>query len=106
MTQEQAPAHVSARLNASGGDAQPASAPTTEGGAPPPSATPPAGGAQPPSPLTPADEKRAIMLLALAAFVSSSAFRICDAMLPQLALDFNTTTGGAAHVVTAFAIAY
>jgi len=46
------------------------------------------------------------MLLALAAFVSSSAFRICDAMLPQLALDFNTTTGGAAHVVTAFAIAY
>ncbi len=56
--------------------------------------------------LAPDDEKRAITLLALAAFVSSSAFRICDAMLPQLALDFGTTTGGAAYVVTAFAIAY
>jgi len=56
--------------------------------------------------LNPADERRAITLLALAAFVSSSAFRICDAMLPQLALDFGTTTGGAAYVVTAFAVAY
>lgn len=56
--------------------------------------------------MNPADERRAITLLALAAFVSSSAFRICDAMLPQLALDFGTTTGGAAYVVTAFAVAY
>jgi len=51
-------------------------------------------------------ESRAIMLLALAAFVSASAFRICDPMLPQLAADFGTTTGQAAHVVTAFAVAY
>lgn len=56
--------------------------------------------------MNPADERRAITLLALAGFVSSSAFRICDAMLPQLALDFGTTTGGAAYVVTAFAVAY
>ncbi|MDQ2186623.1 MFS transporter [Alcaligenaceae bacterium A4P071] len=56
--------------------------------------------------MNPADERRAITLLALAAFVSSSAFRICDAMLPQLALDFGTSTGGAAYVVTAFAVAY
>lgn len=71
----------------------------------------PAGSATPtacaPSPgLSPVDERRAITLLALAGFVSASAFRICDAMLPQLALDFGTTTGGAAYVVTAFAIAY
>ena len=56
--------------------------------------------------MNPADERRAITLLALAAFVSSSAIRICDAMLPQLALVFGTTTGGAAYVVTAFAVAY
>ncbi|KDD95925.1 hypothetical protein L535_4325, partial [Bordetella bronchiseptica SBL-F6116] len=30
-------------------------------------------------------ESRAILLLALAAFASSTAFRICDPMLPQLA---------------------
>lgn len=55
---------------------------------------------------TPSSENRAIMLLALAAFVSASAFRICDPMLPQLAADFGVTTGQAAHVVTAFAVAY
>ena len=38
-------------------------------------------------------EARAIALLALAAFVSASAFRICDPMLPQLAAEFGTTTG-------------
>ncbi|OZI55529.1 MFS transporter [Bordetella genomosp. 5] len=51
-------------------------------------------------------ESRAIALLALAAFVSASAFRICDPMLPQLAADFGTSTGQAAHAVTAFAVAY
>ena len=40
-------------------------------------------------------EARAIALLALAAFVSASAFRICDPMLPQLAAEFGTTTGQA-----------
>ena len=51
-------------------------------------------------------EARAIALLALAAFVSASAFRICDPMLPQLAAEFGTTTGQAARAVTAFAVAY
>jgi len=55
---------------------------------------------------TSSSENRAILLLALAAFVSASAFRICDPMLPQLAAEFGTTTGQAAHAVTAFAIAY
>ncbi|WP_028354908.1 MFS transporter [Bordetella petrii] len=49
---------------------------------------------------------RAIALLALAAFVSASAFRICDPMLPRLASEFGTSTGQAAATVTAFAIAY
>ncbi|MBO9357005.1 MFS transporter [Bordetella petrii] len=49
---------------------------------------------------------RAIALLALAAFVSATAFRICDPMLPRLAADFGTTTGQAAATVTAFAVAY
>lgn len=51
-------------------------------------------------------EGRAIALLALAAFASASAFRICDPMLPQLAQEFSTTTGQAGHAVTAFAVAY
>jgi len=49
---------------------------------------------------------RMIALLALAAFASASAFRICDPVLPQLAAEFGTTTGQAAHAVTIFAIAY
>uniref|UniRef100_UPI0033404254 MFS transporter n=1 Tax=Castellaniella defragrans TaxID=75697 RepID=UPI0033404254 len=49
---------------------------------------------------------RAITLLALAAFVSASAFRICDPMLPRLADDFGASTGQAAATVTAFAVAY
>ncbi|HYG44258.1 MAG TPA: MFS transporter [Bordetella sp.] len=53
-----------------------------------------------------ASRNRAIALLALAAFVSASAFRICDPMLPRLAADFGTSTGQAAATVTAFAIAY
>ena len=51
-------------------------------------------------------QNRAILLLALAAFVSASAFRICDPMLPQLAAEFDTSTGQAGATVTAFAIAY
>lgn len=51
-------------------------------------------------------QNRAILLLALAAFVSASAIRICDAMLPRLAAEFGTTTGQASATVTAFAVAY
>jgi predicted MFS family arabinose efflux permease len=53
-----------------------------------------------------ASENRAILLLALAAFSSATAMRICDPMLPRLADEFGSTTGQAAHVVTAFAVAY
>ena len=49
---------------------------------------------------------RAILLLALAAFVSASAFRICDPMLPQLSAEFGASTGQAGATVTAFAVAY
>jgi len=51
-------------------------------------------------------QNRSILLLALAAFVSASAFRICDPMLPRLAAEFGTSTGQAGATVTAFAIAY
>lgn len=54
----------------------------------------------------PQSQNRAILLLALAAFVSSSAFRICDPMLPQLATEFGASTGQAGATVTAFAVAY
>lgn len=52
------------------------------------------------------DQNRVIFLLALAGFVSASAFRICDPMLPQLATEFGTSTGTAASTVMAFAVAY
>jgi predicted MFS family arabinose efflux permease len=47
-----------------------------------------------------------IFLLAVASFASALAFRIGDPLLPQLSLEFNTSTGNAAHVVTAFAVSY
>jgi predicted MFS family arabinose efflux permease len=51
-------------------------------------------------------DNRAILLLALAAFSSSSAFRLCDPMLPSLVAEFGTSTGEAARAVTAFAVGY
>ncbi len=47
-----------------------------------------------------------IFLLALAAFASTSAFRVLDPALPQLSEEFGITTGRAADVVTWFALAY
>jgi MFS family permease len=47
-----------------------------------------------------------IILLALAAFASSSAFRICDPLLPVLASEFNVRTAQASSAVTYFSIAY
>jgi predicted MFS family arabinose efflux permease len=44
--------------------------------------------------------------LSIAAFASMMSMRICDPLLPALAHDFGTTTGGAAQVISAFAIAY
>jgi len=49
---------------------------------------------------------RIILVLAIAAFASACAFRICDPLLPQLSLEYGTSTGEAAAVVTIFAVAY
>jgi predicted MFS family arabinose efflux permease len=50
--------------------------------------------------------ERRIMLLAFAAFTSAASIRVCDTILPQLAKTFGVSTGQAAHVITAFAVAY
>ena len=47
-----------------------------------------------------------IILLALAAFASSSSFRICDALLTVFAADFKVRTAQASTTVMYFAIAY
>lgn len=49
---------------------------------------------------------RAIVLLALAGFVSAANLRVCDPLLPQMAGELGVTIGGAGAVVTAFALAY
>src|SRR5258708_40237220 len=49
---------------------------------------------------------RAIALLALAAFARAANLRVCDPLLPQIAGELGTTIGGAAMMVTAFALAY
>jgi len=49
---------------------------------------------------------RAVFLLSLAAFASAASLRATDTLLPQLAIEFSTTTGSAAAVVTAFAVSY
>ncbi|RYY69693.1 MAG: MFS transporter [Comamonadaceae bacterium] len=46
------------------------------------------------------------MLLSLAAFFSGAALRICDGLIPRLALDFAITPGQAGQVVITFSIAY
>lgn len=51
-------------------------------------------------------DARTLWLLSLCAFASMASMRICDAMLPSLALDFSTTTGQAARAISAFAVAY
>ena len=57
----------------------------------------------------PADDaaiRAAITLLALAAFFSGCALRVCDGLLPRLAADFAVTPGTAGRVVLTFAVAY
>jgi MFS family permease len=49
---------------------------------------------------------RALFLLGSASFASSAGLRFCDPLLPTLADAFRTTPGGAAVVVTAYAVAY
>lgn len=53
-----------------------------------------------------AQHRRAVALLSVAAFASSASARLCDPMLPDLAAQFATTPATAAHVVSAFAVAY
>jgi predicted MFS family arabinose efflux permease len=59
-----------------------------------------------PLPNTSTSTTPVIILLALAAFASSSAFRICDPLLPVLASEFNVRTAQASSAVTYFSIAY
>jgi MFS transporter, YNFM family, putative membrane transport protein len=46
------------------------------------------------------------MLLAVAGFAAQAQVRVTDSLLPQIASDFQTTVGGAAMVVTAYAVAH
>ncbi len=49
---------------------------------------------------------RPLTLLSAAAFASMTSTRVCDPLLPALARDFGTSTGHAARVISAFAIAF
>jgi predicted MFS family arabinose efflux permease len=49
---------------------------------------------------------RAIVLLAVAGFVSAANLRVCDPLLPQIATELGVTVGGAGAAVTAFALSY
>jgi predicted MFS family arabinose efflux permease len=49
---------------------------------------------------------RAVLLLSFAAFASAAALRAADPLLPLIAGEFGTTPGGAAAVITGFAVAY
>ncbi len=49
---------------------------------------------------------RAVVLLSLAAFASAAALRAADPLLPLIAGTFGTTPGGAAAVITGFALGY
>ena len=47
-----------------------------------------------------------LMLVACCAFASMASMRICDAMLPALATEFDASTGRSAQTISAFALAY
>lgn len=47
-----------------------------------------------------------VVLLALSAFFSGAALRLCDGLLPRLALDFAVSPGTAGQVVLVFSLAY
>ncbi|MDO8771399.1 MAG: MFS transporter [Burkholderiaceae bacterium] len=49
---------------------------------------------------------RTLWLLSTCAFASMASMRVCDALLPALAFEFSTTSGQAARVISAFALAY
>lgn len=47
-----------------------------------------------------------LRLISLAAFCSMASMRVCDPMLVELSQEFSVTTGDAAAVIAAFAVAY
>jgi len=49
---------------------------------------------------------RSILLLAAAGFASQAQARVTDSLLPQIALDFHTTVGTAALVVSLYAVSH
>jgi YNFM family putative membrane transporter len=49
---------------------------------------------------------RPIVLLSAAAFASAATLRVADPLLPQIAGEFVTTSGGASVIATSFAISY
>lgn len=53
-----------------------------------------------------ASTNRVILILSVAAFFSGAALRVCDALLPRLARDFDVTAGTAGQVIISFSIAY
>jgi len=50
--------------------------------------------------------RRAIVLMAFAAFASGFSLRMSDPLLPQIAADFRTSIGATSAIVTAYAIPY
>lgn len=55
---------------------------------------------------TPAGDARLLWTLGLASFASMASMRACDALLPQIASEFAASTGAAAGMIAAFAVAY
>lgn len=51
-------------------------------------------------------DSKTLWLLSLCGFASMASMRICDAVLPSLAVEFATTTGQAARAISGFALAY
>ena len=48
--------------------------------------------------------RRAIVLMAFAAFASGFSLRMSDPLLPQIAADFRTSIGATSAIVTAYAL--
>ena len=59
-----------------------------------------------PEPVNDRALRRAIFLMALAAFASGFSLRVSDPLLPQVAIEFDASVGAAASIVTAYAIPY
>lgn len=60
----------------------------------------------PASPAVAASVQRSVLLLSLGCFCSMATQRICDAMLPELSREFDTSMARTAQVVSLFAVVY